>query len=53
MWWVTIKGTDLRVDKVCEDFFIEVFMRALRRRWLQRNCRHDQWDELRHFLKSN
>ena len=48
-----MKGTDLRVDKVCEDLFIEVFMRALRWRWLQRYRRHDQWDELCHFLKSN
>ena len=53
MWWVTIKGTDLRVDKVCEDLFIEVFMSALRRRRLQRDRRHYQWDELRHFLESN
>ena len=51
MWWVTMIGTDLRVDKVCEDLFIEVFMRALRWRWLQRYRRHDQWDELCHFLK--
>ena len=38
------------MDKVGEDLLVEVFVRTLRRRRLQGYGRHDQWDELGHFL---